>query len=137
MPTCEIIRGRKRKKRSRLDDAALLDLVRLISQIPLAGVVFEDVGGMPRQSAAGGFTFGDLCGAVRMAFVACSDAPRFKVGAGLWKAHYRLRGPKDDSRTLASHLFPGGAALWPRKGHDGRAEAALIARWGAETIGKR
>lgn len=138
LPTREIVRGRKKKRRQRLDDVAMWNLARVISQLPLAGIVIEQVGGMPRQSAAGGFTFGDLTGAVRMAFVSCSEAPRHEVPAIVWKAHYRLRGSnKDDSRALASRLFPESADVFRRKTDDGRAEAALIARWGAETIGKR
>ena len=49
----------------------------------------------------------------------------------VWKRRFNLTSDKDASRARASELLPAHAHLWPLKEHDGRAEAALLALYGA------
>jgi crossover junction endodeoxyribonuclease RuvC len=49
----------------------------------------------------------------------------------VWKRALGVKGDKDVSRQRASALLPRHSGLWLRKKDDGRAEAALIAYYGA------
>lgn len=121
------------KTRTRLDEATFFDLVRgnvaLIDTEIVA--VIEDVGGMMKQSPSAAFNFGATCGAMRMAFVAAGVRVHMTAPAD-WKSKARLIGKgKDDSRALAMQCWPAHRHLFARKGDDGRAEASLIAKFGA------
>lgn len=92
-------------------------------------VVIEDVHSMPKQGVASSFLFGLNTGIV-IGAVQASGVPMVKIGSGRWKMQMGLRGkPKDASRGLAMELWPLFAEQFKLKKHDGRAEAALIARW--------
>ena len=58
--------------------------------------------------------------------------PAREVMPKIWKASLGLSTSKAASRDKASMLFPDDAAQWKRVKDDGRAEAALIAWWGAQ-----
>ena len=91
--------------------------------------VIEDVHSMPSQGVASSFLFGLNTGIVIGALQG-SGVPMVKIGSGRWKMQMGLRGkPKDASRGLAIDLWPDFADQFKRKKDDGRAEAALIARW--------
>lgn len=92
-------------------------------------VWLEQVGTRPGEGAVGAFTFGRGYGLIR-GICAASFLPIMDVTPATWKAAMKVRGDKDASRAKASALFPRHGALWPLKKHDGRAEAALIARHG-------
>jgi hypothetical protein len=51
-----------------------------------------------------------------------------------WKRALGVPREKDGARARASQLLPAHAHLWPLKKHDGRAEAALIATYGVQTL---
>jgi crossover junction endodeoxyribonuclease RuvC len=51
-----------------------------------------------------------------------------------WKKHFSLDKDKDKSRALANRRFPDNHQDFARKKDDGRAEAALIALYGAEVL---
>ena len=93
-------------------------------------VWLEQVGVRPGEGAVGAFSFGRGYGLVRG--VCCASfLPIIDVTPQTWKAAFKVRGDKDESRVRASALMPRHAGLWPLKKHDGRAEAALIALHGA------
>jgi crossover junction endodeoxyribonuclease RuvC len=48
-----------------------------------------------------------------------------------WQKDLNVRDGKDGSRQRAAELFPAYAHLFARKKDDGRADAALMAYWGA------
>lgn len=48
-----------------------------------------------------------------------------------WQKDLNVRGGKDGNRQRAAELFPAYAHLFERKKDDGRADAALMAYWGA------
>ena len=92
-------------------------------------VVIEDVHSMPKQGVASSFLFGLNTGIV-IGAVQATGVPMIKISSGRWKMQMGLRGqPKDASRGLAMELWPHFASAFERKKDDGRAEAALIARW--------
>jgi crossover junction endodeoxyribonuclease RuvC len=87
---------------------------------------------MPKQGVASTFKYGVAYGSLR-AVVALSNVPYRLVTPATWKKYFRLDADKEKSRALAIQLWPG-CGYFALKKHHGRAEAALIARYGAETI---
>lgn len=98
----------------------------------------EEVGAMPEEGAVGAFSFGRGFG--RLEGV-CAGA---KVALTLvrpqeWKSRTNTPKEKDRAVTRATQLFPSAAHLFvgPRGGiKDGRAEAAIIAFYGAIKLGQ-
>lgn len=121
------------KKRKVMDEEAT---VRLISGASLWATHFiiERVGGMPGQSGPGAFTFGYGCG-VLMTAARCNGFIIERVEPSRWKAALRVPADKNRARERASELMPKWSHLWPLKKHDGRAEAALLALYGAKVFG--
>lgn len=99
---------------------------------PMAAFV-EDVHSMPGQGVASTFKFGRAHGTV-IGTLAALEVPMHMVAPGRWKKHFRLSADKEASRALALRLWPA-ADCFSRKKDHGRAEAALIARFGSEVIG--
>lgn len=128
MPTLEITVNRK--KRKRIDLYSLARTLDLYAK-DIGLVVIEAVGPSPRDSKAGAFTFGKTAGIVEMAFAA-NFIPVHMAQPNVWKKALGLTGDKDMSRALASRMFPAASHLWARKRDDGRAEAALLAWYGAK-----
>ena len=60
------------------------------------------------------------------------DIPFDEVRPKKWKAAMDLSSSKNASREKASQMFPDQSELFKRVKDDGRAEAALIAFWGAK-----
>jgi crossover junction endodeoxyribonuclease RuvC len=91
-------------------------------------VVIEDVHSMPKQGVASSFGFGRSKGVVEGVF-AMARRPLVYVAPSTWKRHLGLSKDKGASRQRAVELWPDRADLFKLAKHDGRAEAALIARW--------
>jgi crossover junction endodeoxyribonuclease RuvC len=106
--------------------AALADLFR---EFTPDHVYIEAVNsfGMGRQSA---FNFGQGVGVIK-AVLATLGIPYSLVSPSKWKTTFNLSKDKDESRAAATRLFPSLASQFVRKKDDGRAEALLIAKWGA------
>lgn len=90
---------------------------------------------MPDQGASSGFNYGKGYGALRMAVRGCL-VPLTTIEATAWKRAHGLPAgsDKEHSRQLALHLFPEAIGYFERVKDHGRAEAALIAWYGA-TLG--
>jgi hypothetical protein len=126
-----------------VDDMPVVDgevepasIIRRIKQMGPTNAIIERVGPMPRDGAVQAFRFGSAYAAVKVA-VALAGVPYHLVTPATWKKHFRLAGGKDgkeQSRALALQLFPASAELFARKKDDGRAEAALLARYYAEKL---
>lgn len=93
----------------------------------------EQVGSMPGQGVSSTFRFGEGYGALQMAVVA-QGFPLIFITPAKWKAYFGLNRDKGLSRSLASRRFPAAADRFTLVKHDGRAEAALIALYGAEQL---
>ena len=89
---------------------------------------------MPRQGASSGYKFGRAVGAIE-ATVALCNVPLEIVEPSVWKRALRLKGKdKEGSRQKALELFPHAQHLLARKKDHQRAEAMLIALYGARTV---
>lgn len=91
----------------------------------------EDPHALPKQGITSAFRFGQVCGALQAAVLAYG-LPLHLVPPATWKQHMGLSADKVGCQHRASHLLPAHAHLWPLKKHDGRAEAALLAWYGAQ-----
>ena len=109
----------------------LADIIR--SFAPSMAVI-ERVSAMPGQGVVSMFNFGRAYGDVRGVIGALSIPVHFATPQK-WKKHFRLSSDKEEARAFALRLFPACADHFKLKKHHGRAEAALIAKFGAETIG--
>jgi crossover junction endodeoxyribonuclease RuvC len=86
---------------------------------------------MPRQGASSGYKFGRAVGAIE-ATVALCNIPLEIVEPSVWKRALKLRGKdKEGARQRALELFPHAQHLLARKKDHQRAEAMLIAYFGA------
>jgi crossover junction endodeoxyribonuclease RuvC len=106
----------------------------------LDAVVVEQVGSRPEQGVVSMFTFGQGLGAVLGALGALGVPKPLRPAPNAWKASMGLHGGKDgktQSRKLAMRLLPASAHLFERVKDDGRAEAALLAWWGALRVMSR
>ncbi len=103
-----------------------------IEQFRPTHAVVELVGTRPKQGIRSAFNFGEGCGVIR-GIVAAARVPVVYVTPAVWKRHFRLSQDKNESRRRALELFPTASKHFARVKDDGRAEAALIARWFAET----
>ena len=96
--------------------------------------VIEQVGAMPGQGVSSMFRFGEGYGHLQMACAACK-LPLKYVTPATWKGkHFNLSRDKGVSRGVAMQRFPDYASEFSRVKDDGRAEAALIALYAAETM---
>ena len=86
---------------------------------------------MPKNGSIASYSLGLNSGIV-IGVVQALGIPLERVRPAEWKLKMGLRGkPKSASRGMATELFPHQAHLFRLVKHDGRAEAALIARYGA------
>lgn len=105
-------------------------LAQRLAQIRPDVCFIERVSAMPKQGVASTFKFGMAFGMVR-GVVAAAGIPMHLVTPQTWKRHFRLDSDKEKARALALRLWPSSTCFGRKKDH-GRAEAALIARYGAE-----
>ena len=108
-------------------------LVRRVREMQPALAIIERANAMPKQGVASTFKYGVAYGALRTVVALC-NIPYRLVTPGKWKNHFGLDSDKEKSRALAIQFWPG-CGYFARKKDHGRAEAALIARYGAETWG--
>ncbi|WP_037449255.1 hypothetical protein [Sinorhizobium fredii] len=108
-------------------------LAERISQMRPDMAVIEAVHSMPKQGVASSFKFGRSFGVV-IGVVAALGVPAHFVAPGRWKRYFRLPSDKDSARALALQYWPSNADRFQRKKDADRAEAALLARFGAEQI---
>ena len=121
------------KGKNEIDIHSLLHLLEPEAKDRMA--VIEQVASRPNQSSVATFRFGMGYGAL-IACVAANKTPMHLVTPQKWKKHFGLTSDKDTSRQLAMQRWPEHYELFKLKKHDGRAEAALIALYGAEVLNK-
>jgi crossover junction endodeoxyribonuclease RuvC len=84
----------------------------------------------PSQGRSSAYLFGRAAGALETVVTLC-EIPLVTVEPSQWKRFYRLGRDKETARQKALELFPAAHALLARKRDHGRAEAAMIALFGA------
>lgn len=95
--------------------------------------MIERVGAMPGQGVASVFSLGHTAGAVEGTLLALGCPVEF-VAPAAWKRAAGLGRDKADSRARASLVYPAQAGFWTRAKDHGRAEAALLARYGWDRL---
>lgn len=128
-----VLRAEGARGRRIVDGPALLRLLRELQVLYLGydfRAVLEAVRSMPRDGHVGAFSFGRSFGTIETALAAV-EIPFTAVRPQVWKKALSVPANKDGARAVASRLMPSDAGRWPLKKHDGRAEAALIAYYGA------
>lgn len=111
-------------------------LVRRIKQMGPSLAIIELVGPMPTDGAKQAFRFGAAYMAARAAVAFC-EVPVRLVSPASWKRSMKLIGGKEgkeQARALALQSFPATAARFERVKDHGRAEAALLALYAAQTL---
>lgn len=118
------------KVKNQVNGAALANIFQTIG-LPLSEITvyLEAVAAMPQQGVSSVFSFGDTFGCIR-GVVQALGLSMTLVRPTVWKKYHGLIGAPDDAaRTKAQLLYP--AAPLELKKHHNRAEALLIARYGA------
>lgn len=111
-----------------------LGIVELVNAMPSAKPGRD--GKRRSMGAQSAFNFGAAFAAAQTT-VQLAGVPLHLVTPLAWKRHFRLAGGeegKEAARALALRLFPASASSFARKKDHGRAEAALIARFAADTL---
>ena len=119
MPTITI------KGRAKVLPAGVVDLV--VEWKP-DQIALEDVGAMPGQGVSSMFSFGRSVGILE-GVIAALGYPLVMVRPATWKRAAGVPADKDAARLMATRLWPDHSAFFALKRDDGRAEAALLARW--------
>lgn len=125
MPTFTIKRGKSMRR-----DLDGHSLHRLIDSIRPGHAFVEKAQAQPRWSAYATGIFFQSYGETRGILIS-NDIPFEPVDPAKWKKALGVPAGKDGARAKASQLMPSAADQWPLKKHDGRAEACLIALYGA------
>lgn len=119
--------------------AALLDMynsqIRFCVIEKVSAMTYTDASGQKRgQGAAASFNFGKGFGLV-LGCLHSSRIPLIEVAPSVWKILLGLSSAKSDSIQRAHELYPTSRSRITLKKHDGRAEALLLAHFGAERFG--
>jgi hypothetical protein len=114
----------------RVDAASLAERLR---QMRPDFAIVEAVGAMPGQGVSSTFKFGMAFGEI-IGVLGALQIPYHLTSATRWKKHFHLTSDKEASRALALRLWPAHSTTFNRKKDHGRAEASLLARFGAETL---
>jgi hypothetical protein len=105
---------------------------RIVDRFCPAAAVIERVSAMPKQGVSSTFRFGQAYGTIR-GVIQALGLPSHLVTPASWKKHFKLPSDKEKARALAVRLWPS-SEHFERKMDHNRAEAALLARYGAETL---
>lgn len=121
--------GKKARKANEIDGVTLARILR-VHVADIGAVWIEEVASMPAQGVSSVFSLGDSRGCIRGVCEALGLSVE-RTHPRTWKKHFALGSDKEASRALAIRLYPGCEALARKKDH-GRAEAILLARYGAQ-----
>ena len=125
MPTT-LVKSRKSEKRQ-LSEAML---ARILRQVKPEHAYLEFVSAMPGQGVSSMFNFGMGYGAIK-GILSALEIPFSTVTPVKWQRDLSVAKGKEGNRLRAAQLYPEYAHLFARVKDDGRADAALIAHWGA------
>jgi crossover junction endodeoxyribonuclease RuvC len=108
---------------------------RIVQMAPDVAIV-ERVGAMPKHGIASTFKFGTSYGCL-LGVLGALQIRTVLVTPQIWKRHFRLDSDKEKSRALALRTFAKTPEPFGRKRDDGRAEASLLALYGASIEGRQ
>ncbi len=141
MPALKLGKGKGTKREIQARTLVVLVQEALADRYPADVHMFlERVSSSPQMGSVSAFQFGRWYGYPEM-IAACFGWPIEYVTPTKWKKTLNVPAEKDDARARASQLMPMDADLWTPKRNvfdskqaSGRAEAALIAAYGAQVI---
>lgn len=107
-------------------------LAKLFETRPVDMIIIERVSAMKGWGISGCFWFGYGAGMVE-GLAAGMGMPIRMITPASWKKKAQVPTDKNGARQMASRLWPGASDQFKRVKDDGRAEAALLARWAART----
>jgi crossover junction endodeoxyribonuclease RuvC len=107
-------------------------LAGIIGPICPSMAIVEKVHSMPKQGVASTFKFGMAYGTV-LGIVSALKIPLHLVRPPEWKKAFHLGADKEQARAMAIRLWPDEDRFSKKKDH-GKAEAALIARYGLQIL---
>jgi crossover junction endodeoxyribonuclease RuvC len=128
VPTHMLARGGKKKR-----EVDIIGLIGILTSHQVDHAFVEQVNAMPGQGVSSVFAFGKIYGVI-LGVIATRNIPLTLVAPAVWKRALGVPKAKDGARARASQLLPEAASQWRLKKHDGRAEAALLALYGARQI---
>ena len=108
-------------------------LANIIRTYRPALAVIEKAQSMPKQGVSSVFAYGRSYGDVR-GIIGALDIPLHLVTPRVWKKAFGLSADKEQCRMFAIRMFPVVAEHFKLRRHHGRAEAALIALYGAQVL---
>lgn len=125
------------KDRKQPNGDALFTLFNTLEPFIHEPIYFEQPHAMPRDGAAGAFTFGEGVGIVKGVLMSLT-LHYFPIQPAVWKAKMGIGKDKSESVAKAKELFRlhKNAEEVFLKSKDGRAESALLAYLAAQTFGK-
>lgn len=112
--------------------SVLASMLRAPGRMPHHAFV-ERVASRPGAGVAGMFNFGRDYGQI-LGVLATLDVAVTLVTPSHWKRDLRIPADKGKARARAAQLWPGLAGTFARVMDDGRAEAALIGLYGANSL---
>jgi len=125
---------KKANGKHEIDTFSLTQIIdRVWTRVELA--VIEEVHSMPKQGVASTFTFGYAAGLIA-GTISAFNIPVLKTPPAVWKSLCGLNANKDFSRASAITLFPEFEKNFSKKKDDGRAEAAILAKFGERFLSK-
>lgn len=116
-----------------VDITCLSDFIKSFAAL-ICGAVIEEVGAAPGQGVSSTFKFGMVTGIVH-GVVAAHHIPIHLSKPPVWKAIMGLNQDKKLSCRIAAKTFPELEHSFKRGMDDGRAEAALLAKFGERIFG--
>jgi crossover junction endodeoxyribonuclease RuvC len=125
MPTVTIKRGTRQVRQ--VNAYLLADIIK---ELAPAKAFVEAVHAMPGQGVSSMFAFGRALGVIE-GVLAGLQVPTTLVPPAEWTKAMRVKGGKDGARNRAIELYPRSADQFARVKDDGRADACLIATYGA------
>lgn len=96
--------------------------------------VVEKVHASPQMGVTSAFRFGEGYGTL-IGVLESLNIKIYHAVPAVWKSHFDLTRDKKKSINLARKLYPADLNHFSLAKHDGRAEAALLARYGFEKFG--
>lgn len=102
----------------------------LTMQVSVSVVVVEAVHSMPGQGVASTFKFGTGFGMI-LGVLAAFELPMLRVSPTKWTRDLGVGSDKEAHRRWVIDTWPAYSDLFARKKDHGRADAALLALWGA------
>lgn len=105
-------------------------LADILDKPAITVVWLEQVSSSPQQGVVSAFSFGEGFGIVK-GVCAALRIPIWMVPPATWKRRMQCPREKTEARGRAMQLFPKNGGVFDAKKDDGRAEACIIALYGA------